>query len=492
MPDSKQLLALLFLVFAVFWLTSVMRRVIQKSVRSGAFACGVALIGWVLLRLVKWQLPFGTASRYCWYGYYAFLLALPLVLVWLAIHVGNDGQKKNSHFVFFSVSNALLFLLVITNDLHEFVFIFTESHVPETQYGYGAGYYLIFAVIAAQALFSVAVLLGKSLLSPRRRSFWALLPLVVLPLGYGIAYIQRVPFAVRSDFALVSGIYVIVLLETLMYSGLVPVNVRYRSLFSRSPLQMQIVDFAGNVCFSSAGEPLPSPAATLQLTAPVTGGEIRWQEDVSQIHKLQTQLRHAIGQLENTQRVIAQETALQKRSLRAQAQEELAGRLEAEIAEKNAQLSKMLRVTPIDTPRAALLMCYIKRRCNLFFLESDSEAVRAETLMVYIDELTEFAAYAGLKVHTSCSLTASLSARWVTVFYDFFYAALTAEIEVGGKALVERLSQDENSFSMRLMLSAQGDWVNEAAIAQAGGRLAIKNLEESVGVTLSFPKGGAV
>ena len=491
MHDAKHLFAMLFLSLVVFWLASVLRRVMQRGIRGGAVACGAALIGWVLLRIVKFQLPFGTVSRYCWYGYYLFLLVLPLIMVWLALHVGQEG-RKNGVFVPFAALNSLLFLMVLLNDLHQLVFTFPDG-VSETHYGYGAGYYLVFAVIMAETLFSMAALLVKSLRNPGRRSFWILLPMVILPLIYSVMYILRVPAAANSDLAVLVGIYAVLLFEALMYSGLVPVNTKYRALFVRSSLQMQIADTAGTVRLFSGGAALPPGAVTQRLSAPVSGGEIRWQEDVTPLHKLQTELREAIVQLEHTDRVLAQEAVLKRRSLRAQAREEIVCRLEAEISEKNATLSEMLCASPVNTVQAALLLCHIKRRCNLFFHESDGEPVQAETLMVYLDELAEFAAYAKLNVLTNCSLTAALPARQATLFYDFFYAALAAEIEAGGATVLEHLSADGKGVTMHLMLSAQGEWIESLRCSanRVGGLIAMKNLEESVGVTLSFPKGGA-
>ena len=492
MHDTKHLSVLLFLVLVVFWLASVLRRVMQRGIRGGAVACGVSLAGWMLLRIVKFQLPYGTVSRYCWYGYYIFLLALPLVLVWLAFHVGKEG-RKNGGFAPFVVLNVLLFLMVFSNDFHQLVFTFPDGDFSETHYGYGAGYYLLFAAIVAESVLSLVVLLMKSLRNPGRRSFLILLPLTVIPLVYSVAYILRIPPVHGSDLAVMVGIYAVVLFEALARSGLVPVNTKYSALFARSSLQMQIADTAGAVRFRSGGAALPPDAVTTQMTAPIRGGEIRWQEDVTPLHKLQTELREAIGQLEHTDRVLAQEAALKRRSLRAQAREEIVCRLEAEISEKNETLSELLRTSPIDTVQAALLLCHIKRRCNLFFHESDGEAVQAETLMVYLDELAEFAAYAKLNVLTNCSLTAALPARQATLFYDFFYAALAAEIKAGGATVLERLSADDRGVSMHLMLSAQGNWTEALrdSVARAGGIIAMKNLEESAGVTLTFTEGGA-
>jgi len=54
----------------------------QKGVRCSVFICSALLIGWVLLRMFKYQLDIASVlSRYAWYGYYIFQLGIPLVIL---------------------------------------------------------------------------------------------------------------------------------------------------------------------------------------------------------------------------------------------------------------------------------------------------------------------------------------------------------------------------------------------------------------------------
>ena len=82
---EHQFFVMAYIILVVVWLASVINRAMQKGVRRAALLTGIILLGWIIVRLVKYQTGVaGTLNRYLWYGYYPFQLTLPLVLLWLA------------------------------------------------------------------------------------------------------------------------------------------------------------------------------------------------------------------------------------------------------------------------------------------------------------------------------------------------------------------------------------------------------------------------
>lgn len=82
---EHQFFVMAYIILVVVWLASVINRAMQKVVRRAALLTGIILLGWIIVRLVKYQTGVaGTLNRYLWYGYYPFQLTLPLVLLWLA------------------------------------------------------------------------------------------------------------------------------------------------------------------------------------------------------------------------------------------------------------------------------------------------------------------------------------------------------------------------------------------------------------------------
>ena len=77
--------ALLYIIVVTSWEASLLQRTIQKGVSYSAFFTGIILIGWILARLIRYQVDaIPLLSRYLWYSYYIFQLSLPLVLLWMA------------------------------------------------------------------------------------------------------------------------------------------------------------------------------------------------------------------------------------------------------------------------------------------------------------------------------------------------------------------------------------------------------------------------
>jgi hypothetical protein len=142
-----------------------------------------------------------------------------------------------------------------------------------------------------------------------------------------------------------------------------------------------------------------------------------------------------------------------------------------------------------------LLLSYVKRRCNLFFLEKESVALPADELTVYFDELAEIAGYAGVQTIVTSEIKGHLALRHATLLYDLFYNVTywatwitTPRIlvhlgfEEGGPVLRLLPSEDAHSFQMEAAL--------EKAIELAGGTYVVKDLDDAVGLSLSFFEGG--
>ena len=72
------------------------------------------------------------------------MLFIPVLAVLVALSLGkpeNYRLPKWTHFLY--LPSALLFLLVLTNDLHQLVFFFPTGVLSTREYDYGIGYYVV-------------------------------------------------------------------------------------------------------------------------------------------------------------------------------------------------------------------------------------------------------------------------------------------------------------------------------------------------------------
>jgi hypothetical protein len=324
---------------------------------------------------------------------------------------------------------------------------------------------------------------------------------------------------------MVIGVFTLLFTESVIRSGMIPVNTKYAALFTHSPLGMQIADSRGNISMSSASAlkkydsdtfrnalaSCPSPARqdenTLLYATRIAGGYALWQEDIGGLNRLHKEMEESVSRLRAANAMLAEEEKIKRAINEENAKTRLMSQLEAEIAVHTAKLSAMIdrlesaperaKERQKETARIALLLCYVKRRCNLFFRERETENLPADELMVYIYELAEIADYTGVKVVVTNELKAQMSARRTTLFYDFFYYVADWAAQQDCHNIVVHLGSERENVVMRFLApgdagsfqaSANKDF--DAAVASAGGTCVVKDLEDAVGLSLSFPEEG--
>ena len=489
---------LFYMILVVMWTAAVVQRAMQKGVRRAALATGAILLCWSLVRLVKYQLDSATGlDRYLWYSFYLFQLALPLALLWLAWTIDQPGDRgaPPEWLVFPALAGAALAVLVFTNDLHHWVLRIDYGNPNwSSDYSYGPGYYVVMACCVVPALAALALMLLKSGRNPRKRGFVLPLAFCGLLAVYGAGYLLRVPLAWESDITMVMGLFTLLFLETAIRAGMIPVNTKYKQLFTHSPLAMQIADSGDNIVLSGGAGPLRRDGDTLLFAAPIAGGRALWQEDIGALNRLHREVEEQARKQAVANTVLAEEERIKRAAEEENARTQLMSQLEDEIAGHTARLSAMLESAG-SAAGIVLLLCYIKRRCNLFFRERETQRLPADELAVYIDELAELAGYAGVKIISSCVMSEPLGMRRATLFYDFFYSAVGWAAQQRCPCMLAHCGDEQGTPVMRLMscedaMSFRPPQDLAAAIAAAQGLFSVKDLDGAAGLSLSFPEGG--
>ena len=515
---EHKIMAAAVIMGAVIWMGCALRRVRRSDIRAMVRAFSGMVIAWMLVCVLKYQTESNPVlGRYLWYAYYIFRMGLPLLMLPLSMLIDfPERTKRRESFVCgcFAVYVALL-LMVFTNDLHGMVFRLGDLNNWDGSYSYNIGYYLIFAFAASQVLMSTAILIRKAMRGFNRTRL--ILPILseLLLLAYCVAYAAEVPVARDSDITTVSCVFVLLFAELAMRTGLVPVNKKYDMIFSNSPLGMQIIDSYGEVRLSSAGaapiprddweklrddidHPLLQHTDTLLYADGIPGGMVVWQEDISEILGMQEEIRENVVRLTSANKLLVAERESRYRLAAAEENVRLMGLLNAEMERHLDRMNDMIdglersKNKQRDIALITLLMCYIKRRCSLFFKEQEGGGMPIEELAVYIDELSEFASYADIRVSTVCSAKGEVSPRCGSVMYDFFYFVIDACTGEDGTVL-EQLVEADGAIEMRLLPSSfDGRSVSDElseAIRGIGGSVSVKDLDETAGLSLRVPGG---
>jgi hypothetical protein len=496
----------------------------QERVRRLVIMMGIIPLGLIVTRLINFQVPFSAdLSRYLWFGYYLFLLMLPVALMWLAwaIDKPDDGPgavfRRPKWLLLLSLLNGLLVALVFTNDLHGLVFRFDLSSPDwHVDYGYGFGFYIVQVGCWLPVAVAILAMLYKSRRSLRKRGVIFLLALFMLFALYALAYYLRIPIARESDYSMTVGLAVLLIMEVAIRSGIIPVNTKYKTLFTHSQLSMRIIDFKKITALSSASaewydydtfasalQYYPAPAAqdedTLVFAAPVVGGYALWQEDISGLNRLHAEIEESIAKQKAANAMLVEEEEVRRAAQEEIEKTQLMEQLDNEIAGHIIRLTTMIEQLEgasdkqKSTARISLLLCYIKRRCNMFFHEREAYVLPADELTVYLDEMAEIAGYSNVKVLVTSMLNTGVPARQATLLYDFFYSVVNWASWLGGLHMLAHLGVENGSLVLRLLPSEDAKSYHmekglQKAIAAAGGTFGIKDLDDAVGLSVSFPE----
>ena len=518
----EHILSALFLSAAILlWKGTVSHRMMRRDVRRVVSLLSWLTVGWLLLRLFKYQqLTEGTLTRMCWYGYYLFQLALPVALLYLTEILDRaEGEKRLAHPLWPPlVCYVLSVLLVLTNDLHRLVFRFELEGNWASDYSYGLGYWLM---IAFSLLFFVLAVV-KLLYKGRKSAYWGGKLFSLLFCGglifYVIAYVYRVPLAWESDITVNICILSVLFFETVLHAGLVPVNIQYQRLFAFAPISLTILDENGRTVLSSRSahlisrsiwkrllmdmeQPLLRDSNTQLHAIPVRSGMAVWQEDLSRINRLKREIQDVQDRLEAANRLLREEGEIKKRLMTVEANRSLFEQLDRDMEQRVASLTRLIKTLPkTDKPKGltayiTLCLCHIKRRCNLFFLARQGELLPGDELELYLDELAELARYAGLQTLIRCGQKEALEIRSAALCYDYAFETISWALKETASPLMGYLESEGSDLVFRFLPGGdptQWHFSEEliTSVSAMGGQIACKDLDDAFGICMRIPLGG--
>ena len=403
--------ALYLLLFAL-WGFSLDRRIIQRQTLHCLRLTAALMLLWLILRTLKYSVVTDlTAGRYIWYLYYLPMLLLPLLWVYIALSMGkSEDYRLSRRSSILSIVPAVLFLLVITNDLHQQVFAF-KSGVPglpvSGTYSYRPLYFICLGWMVGCMAFSLVCLFRKIRIPSGERKRITPFVLGCATLLYGILYLSGIP-AVRWWFGDMNVMFCLLyaaIYESCIRCRMIPSNTGYVELFEATTLAACIADRSGRIVLRScaAGEDMTCPQEGRRIvrpdgmcisSAPISGGYAVWQDNVRPLTELCAQLNANKMEMECNKKKL-QDAYLVQRSLHELTEKNrIYNELEAKHSRQTAQMRQMLARCEKSEPaerrrllkKVLLLGTYIKRSANLYFLSSEYQWLPQQELRQPVDE----------------------------------------------------------------------------------------------------------
>ena len=236
--------AIYFITYIV-WGILLRRHVVVRTVKRWLSAIVFLMLFWMIVRTVKFRLPNTSVwGRYLWYSYYLPMIFIPLFCLYTSLHIRkSEDYRLPLWSVFAAGVSTALFVLVMTNDVHQAVFSFgEETFWSDDQYHYSWGYYIVMIWVAVCMCMTLLFMMrGAKVPHSKKRKLLPFVPILLIGI-YAISYIAKIQALrlIAGDMTSVICQLVMISITCCMWSGLIPVNTGYEQFFNGSTLNAQI------------------------------------------------------------------------------------------------------------------------------------------------------------------------------------------------------------------------------------------------------------
>lgn len=465
--------AALYLMLFALWGYSLDRRIIQTQALHCMRLTAALMLVWLILRTLKYEVVTDiTVARYIWYLYYLPMLFIPLFGVYIALSLGkSEKYRLTGRIVALAAIPAILFSLVITNDLHQQIFAF-NSGIPgrpdNYSYHHRYLYFICLGWMVGCMIFSLIRLLKKSRIKNGGKK--PLMPFIIgcITILYGILYLTGLS-AVRWWFGDMNVMFCLLyaaIYESCIRCRMIQSNTGYVELFEASTLAAVIMDRSGNVVIRSRaadedmicpqdGTQIIRPDGTRISSAPINGGYVVWKDNVRPLTELRAQLSENKAQIKNNKEKLHEAYLIQKKLHELTEKRRIYDKLDLMYGDqinRIGQLLKQCENTETDEvhnilKRILLLGTYIKRSANLYFLSLEHELLSQQDIRLTVDEAVRVMNVCGTECSVVYYMTKPMHSEEVMRRFNLLKTVVETAVD-GLNSIFICLSDDEMDLSV--------------------------------------------
>ena len=465
--------ATLYLLLFALWGYSLDRRIIQTQALHCMRLTAALMLVWLVLRTLKYEVVTDiTVARYIWYLYYLPMLFIPLFGVYIALSLGkSEKYRLTGRIVALAAIPAILFSLVITNDLHQQMFAF-NSGIPgrpdNYSYHHRYLYFICLGWMVGCMIFSLIRLLKKSRIKNGGKK--PLMPFIIgcITILYGILYLTGLS-AVRWWFGDMNVMFCLLyaaIYESCIRCRMIQSNTGYVELFEASTLAAVIMDRSGNVVIRSRaadedmicpqdGTQIIRPDGTRISSAPINGGYVVWKDNVRPLTELRAQLSENKAQIKNNKEKLHEAYLIQKKLHELTEKRRIYDKLDLMYGDQINRIGQLLKQCENTETnevhnilkRILLLGTYIKRSANLYFLSLEHELLSQQDIRLTVDEAVRVMNVCGTECSVVYYMTKPMHSEEVTRLFNLLKTVVETAVD-GLDSMFICLSDDEMDMSV--------------------------------------------
>lgn len=455
---------------AILWGISIDRRVTNKRIRALLFGMiGLAILMFTLqMCKYKFFAENPGALRYAWYGYYIPIIFAPLLMYRISLLIGRNEREQLVRRLSIGayVLTVLLALLIMTNDIHQFVFHFPKGlETGSIDYSYGIGFYLIYFWVVVLYIASLVTIVKKCRVMDSKMMAW--LPVLTTAIGVSCEIMNMLGTLKVNGISLwqlgelfffcMSGF-----VEACFVVGLIPTNFGYERLMDLTNKPIIIEDNEGNIAYKSANYfEISNESEDYQVyTDKIKGGTVSLGLNMSVVNRLNRQIEETIEQINSRNEYLHSENDLKAEQSKINARNDLydnmAKIMSPQIKEINRLLKEDEELTDANLKKIAVLNAYIKRRSNMELLRGDGDSLPLKELYLAMNESCDYIKLQGAEALVMPMADEQISGKNVIAVYDFFEKVVEESLD-GLKSLMVTVSYNEGALKARLLVNCGGE-----------------------------------
>lgn len=355
--DYSDTIAIIVSVFLSIWCVYIDYRIqldnVRRITRSIFFVGG----GWILMRYLKRLLIFSpVVSRYLTYLYSAPMLVISLLyfVLFFEIFFGNFKQKKAIYWTVLSAC-LLLFIAVLTNDVHSGYIYFPRGNENVAYYVYRPLYYVM--IMYCYALIFLAMVLFV-VGTAKRNGYAKMVSPIIVGTGLFLYYvlyvsayqvIENIPLA--NDSVTVTLLFAAGILEVCMQCGLIQNSGKYTEYLSKSMVSLCITDDANRIIYKTRdfnerelnGKRDPD---IVFYEKDISGGKVVIREDLRKINRLRRQSEKQYVRLKRSNDLLARSRAIREEESALRARRALYDEIENAVSKKMREVEALAEKLP--------------------------------------------------------------------------------------------------------------------------------------------------
>lgn len=456
----QELNTIMFIGITVTWIITIQRRVTDRKLRRYLVFGGTAIIALFIMRLIRWILfsRIFVVDRYFWYAYYIPTTILPFLSLLLALNVGREAEirSKKTEKTLIAIWICLI-VMILTNDLHNFVFKIGGYYDGTLNYKYNYGYYIVIAWCVLLTAVSFVTLIIRSRTSVSKELalipayismfFVTFLLIYIIRGGKSPTILGRKLYNFQEIYALVY----IGLWEASLRIGLIPSNSDYDDIFGLSTINAAIAGMEGKIKYRSDlaeeitedeiaraenGEEVFLDENRVIRVQSIPVGKVAWVEDHTTINELNAGLKDALDRISEENNLLEMENEIKGQKASIEVRNKLYDKISFRTQWQLKKIEEILEKVELsgEDPDEAIKLCsvfgaYAKRQANLSIMAEHFKYLKLEELRYAIRESLENIRLLGVDANVSgIKADTEFEGELLIFAYEFFETTIEAAL----------------------------------------------------------------